>query len=202
MSGFTEDAIALPGHVLQPKNLAPDFVAGKGTYLSDNGELRSSIVGKVKIDDNVVSVVAHASSSSSAQDRSIDVSDRVHGRVVKVMTNQVIVEVLAVNNIELRTASKGVIRREDVRTTETDQILMQDCFRPGDIVIAAVTSLGDQRQMYLSTADSSLGVRFANSKSSNTALIAISSSKMKDPVTGVEETRKVALEPLEQGKLE
>ena len=139
MSGFTEDAIALPGHVLQPKNLAPDFVAGKGTYLSDNGELRSSIVGKVKIDDNVVSVVAHASSSSSAQDRSIDVSDRVHGRVVKVMTNQVIVEVLAVNNIELRTASKGVIRREDVRTTETDQILMQDCFRPGDIVIAAVT---------------------------------------------------------------
>jgi exosome complex RNA-binding protein Csl4 len=43
------------------------------------------------------------------------------------------------------------------------QVVMYDCFRPGDIVRAKVLSLGDARSYHLSTADNSLGVVRAKS---------------------------------------
>lgn len=43
------------------------------------------------------------------------------------------------------------------------QVVMYDCFRPGDVVRAKVLSLGDARSYYLTTADNSLGVVHAKS---------------------------------------
>jgi exosome complex RNA-binding protein Csl4 len=40
---------------------------------------------------------------------------------------------------------------------------MYDCFRPGDIVLADVLSLGDARSYFLSTAKNELGVVHAKS---------------------------------------
>jgi hypothetical protein len=45
------------------------------------------------------------------------------------------------------------------------QVVMYDCFRPGDVVRAQVLSLGDARSYYLTTADNSLGVVHAKSLS-------------------------------------
>lgn len=43
------------------------------------------------------------------------------------------------------------------------QVVLPQCFRPGDIVCAAVISLGDARSYYLSTAQNELGVVYARS---------------------------------------
>ncbi len=43
------------------------------------------------------------------------------------------------------------------------QVIMYDCFRPGDIVRAEVLSLGDVRSYFLTTAKNELGVVFARS---------------------------------------
>lgn len=41
------------------------------------------------------------------------------------------------------------------------QVVIYDCFRPGDLVTAEVLSLGDARSYYLSTAKNELGVVYA-----------------------------------------
>ena len=50
-----------------------------------------------------------------------------------------------------------MIRREDVRQTEKDRVELSKCFRPSDIVLATIISLGDQSNYLLSTAGDYLG---------------------------------------------
>ena len=107
------------------------------------------------------------------------------------MLNQVSCEILTVNETELRYTARGVIRREDVRVTETDQLHMQECFRPGDIVRAVIISLGDARQYFMSTASEDSGVCFAYSKEGH-MMQPLSWKEMQDPVTNTKEARKVA----------
>ncbi len=52
-------------------------------------------------------------------------------------------------------------RQYDVRDTERDKVVLQESFRPGDIVRARVISLGDARSYMLSTAAVDLGVVYA-----------------------------------------
>ncbi|SPO21303.1 related to CSL4 - exosome core component [Ustilago trichophora] len=114
---------------------------------------------------------------------------------------------------------QGVVRSQDVRSTEKDKVKLADCFRPGDIVRAQVISLGDARSYYLSTEGNNLGVIYATSatSASSTAaegegegantmtglggagwnisgnpMVPISWNQMIDPVTGVVENRKCA----------
>ncbi|GAC99446.1 likely exosome component Csl4p [Pseudozyma hubeiensis SY62] len=108
---------------------------------------------------------------------------------------------------------QGVVRSQDVRSTEKDKVKLADCFRPGDIVRATVISLGDARSYYLSTAGNSLGVIYALSATSAGAgagegavsgvggagwnvhgnpMVPISWNQMIDPVTGTVENRKCA----------
>lgn len=54
-------------------------------------------------------------------------------------------------------------RSQDVRATQIDQVCLPDSFRPGDLVIAEVISLGDVRSYYLTTAKNELGVVYATS---------------------------------------
>ena len=61
-----------------------------------------------------------------------------------------------------------MIRREDVRQTEKDRVELSKCFRPSDIVLATIISLGDQSNYLLSTAGDSLGtVNRKNTKDVN-----------------------------------
>lgn len=114
---------------------------------------------------------------------------------------------------------QGVVRSQDVRSTEKDKVKLADCFRPGDIVRATVISLGDARSYYLSTAGNTLGVIYAVSATSagsggaageadgtpavtgvggagwnvnGNPMVPISWNQMIDPVTGVVENRKCA----------
>lgn len=66
-------------------------------------------------------------------------------------------------SIDIGENFKGIIRSQDVRSTERDKIKIQECFKPGDIVRAIIISLGDGSNYYLSTANNELGVIYSKS---------------------------------------
>lgn len=86
---------------------------------------------------------------------------------------------------------QALIRKEDVRAVEKDRVVMEDMFRVGDIVRGSVISLGDQSFYYLTTARNDLGVVMARSEAGN-MMYPVSWREMRDPVTGIGESRKVA----------
>ena len=91
---------------------------------------------------------------------------QIIGRVTRVTPRQATVSILVVNDIPCGgalghgagargnhaagegidgTDFQGVIRAQDVRSTEKDSVVLKECFRPGDIIRATVISLGDAR---------------------------------------------------------
>ncbi|BDD54867.1 exosome 3'-_5 exonuclease subunit ski4 (Csl4) [Monascus purpureus] len=86
---------------------------------------------------------------------------------------------------------QALIRKEDVRAVEKDRVVMDEMFRVGDIVRGSVISLGDQSFYYLTTARNDLGVVMARSEAGN-MMFPVSWKEMRDPATGVGESRKVA----------
>ena len=69
--------------------------------------------------------------------------------------------------------------------------MLYECFRPGDVVTAKVISLGDAQSYYLSTAEDTLGVVYAESEGGK-ELVPASWTEMVCAETGVKELRKVA----------
>ncbi|KAL8695717.1 MAG: hypothetical protein Q9224_003211 [Gallowayella concinna] len=130
------------------------------------------------------------------------VGDVVLGRVTRCMTRQVNVAISIVMNgrngdhgekrgMVCANEIQGVVRREDVRATEKEKVVVGEGFRVGDLVRAVVISLGDQSNYYLTTAKNELGVIMAKSEYGN-VMYPISWKEFKDPVTGGTESRKVA----------
>jgi len=197
--------IALPGQLLVEAREAQAHEVGIGAYKTSQGDVRSCQAGVV-IEENIQSATGRASirwsvvppsvTTGNLQtvlcDAALKVGDVVLSRVTHIMSNQVSCDIIAVDDMQLRTSARGVIRREDVRQTETDQASLLECFRPGDIVRAAIVSLGDSRQYFLSTADQDGGVRFAMSIDGN-VMQPVSWQQMRDPVSGLLEPRKVAV---------
>ncbi|ODQ79147.1 hypothetical protein BABINDRAFT_8742 [Babjeviella inositovora NRRL Y-12698] len=88
---------------------------------------------------------------------------------------------------------KGLIRSQDVRSTNRDAVKMIESFRPGDIVRALIISLGDGSNYYLSTARNDLGVVFAKAHSGAGGLMyAVDWQTMVCAQTGETELRKCA----------
>ena len=87
---------------------------------------------------------------------------------------------------------RAMIRKEDVRATEKDRVELYKCFRPGDIVLARVISLGDAGGGYLlTTAENSLGVVIAKSEAGS-IMVPVSWTEMQCPSSYTVEERKVA----------
>uniref|UniRef100_I3M874 Exosome component 1 n=4 Tax=Marmotini TaxID=337730 RepID=I3M874_ICTTR len=80
----------------------------------------------------------------------------------------------------------------DVGTIVTCKVEIYKSFRPGDIVLAKVISLGDAQSNYLlTTAENELGVVVAHSES-GVQMVPISWCEMQCPKTHTKEFRKVA----------
>lgn len=167
MAGFV-----MPGDIIGE---ATSFECGIGTYESE-GMIRASLLGKLNLISSLNNKtrvdVIHA--DHGKKDIAIEVGDKVLCRVVRLAMNQAIVEILSVTNRMLNEFPKAIIRREDIRLSEIDQLIIHECFRPGDIVHAVVISLGDARQYYLSTAEVEYGVWLAKSEKSGEILVPIS----------------------------
>uniref|UniRef100_A0A3B5QI41 Exosome component 1 n=1 Tax=Xiphophorus maculatus TaxID=8083 RepID=A0A3B5QI41_XIPMA len=102
------------------------------------------------------------------------------------------VHILYVGSTPLKDRFRGTIRKEDVRESEKDKVDIYKSFRPGDIVLAKVISLGDVQSTYLlTTAENELGVVVAHSEA-GAQMIPISWREMQCPQTNAKEFRKVA----------
>lgn len=123
-----------------------------------------------------------------------DVDRTVTVRVVKVTPRAAHTEILLCDGVPLVDLFKGTIRQQDVRQTEVDKVEIYRCFRPGDIVVAEVISLGDRHSYFLSTAKNELGVVHAEGPA-GVPMLPISWQEMQCPKTKTREFRKVAKQP-------
>ena len=180
--------IVTPGEQLLTSS--SNINCGNGTYIDEDGVLRASIFGSIERGlDNSISVI---SSNKLIKNRNVvvNVDDIVICRVIKITMMQATVDILSVDGIDLLQSSKGIIRREDVRLSEIDKIIMQDCFLPGDIIRAIVISLGDAKQYYLSSAAVEFGVIHALSLNTKSIMKVLSWKEIQCPKSNIKEFRK------------
>ncbi|NXG44435.1 EXOS1 protein, partial [Psilopogon haemacephalus] len=170
---------------------AEEATAGSGTYIR-HGFIFSSLAGcmeKTSEDGGlpVVSVVRDAESQLLP-----DVGAVVTCKVCSINSRFAKVHILYIGSVPLKSTFRGTIRREDIRATEKDKVEVYKSFRPGDIVLAKVISLGDAQSNYLlSTAENELGVVVARSEA-GVQMVPISWCEMQCPKTHTKDFRKVA----------
>ncbi|EST06623.1 Exosome complex component CSL4 [Kalmanozyma brasiliensis GHG001] len=241
-STSTSGRLLLPGQPLSVKSTSKSQLdLGTGTYARGDYVLSSLVGYESRTPSSSKTIKSEKLSISGVENRFVVPSpdSTVIARVTRVTPRQAYLSILIVDGLPCGSSSstsstfvqsglgnhaagegegvdfQGVVRSQDVRTTEKDKVKLADCFRPGDIVRATVISLGDARSYYLSTAGNSLGVIYATSASSAGATKAdgeggitgvggagwsisgnqmtpISWNQMIDPTTGVVENRKCA----------
>lgn len=182
---------------------------GVGTY-SKRGHVYASAVGKLILTDApsehddannnsnssappIVSVQL-APGRQYASTKVLNVGQIVLGKVTRVVLNQAVVEIVAAESVgALRNFThEGSIRRDDVRAGASEEVQLYDNFRPGDVVLCRILSLGDSRRYYLSTAEPELGVVRATCQTSGKRMVPVSWKEMECPETKVKEYRKCA----------
>ena len=121
------------------------------------------------------------------------VGDIVTAKVVSVNPRFAKVQIECIRDITLKESFRAQIRKEDIREFEKDKIEMYKSFRPSDIILARVLSLGEASSGYLlSTAENELGVVIAKSEQSGVNMIPVSWTEMQCPKTYNKEFRKIA----------
>lgn len=196
--------IIVPGDII---GSIDHYHAGIGTYIRGDN-IHASIVGSVVIEkhqngDSSNGIVIKENDSIHiislkgyiATESVLNITDEVICRVTGISLYQVSVSILYVRDRELKKRANGVIRKEDIRSTEIDKVIIHECFRAGDIIKARILSYGDARQYYLSTSEDNLGVIYAKSQSSKHKLMKMiddNYSEMIDEETKTIEKRKVA----------
>lgn len=181
--------VVFPGDALGPSNR---FSAGAGTYVRD-GTVRASICGVRSVlpasagGEGTLVVRREGGEEGVA---TIAVGCTVLCKVLRLTKLAAHVEILVAEGRPLAAPFSGIIRKENVRAGDVDGVRMEEAFAPGDLVQAAVASLGDSRSYFLTTAAAELGVVAAKSESGAT-LTAVSYDKMAD-AAGNTEKRKVA----------
>lgn len=130
----------------------------------------------------------------TAHSQVLSVGQTVLGRILRVNMQQAAVEIVAAGNIHgtLKDVRSGVIRKEDVKSGPTEDVLIYDSFRPGDVVLAKVISLGDSKRYFLSTAEPELGVIRARCSTSGNYMVPVNYKEMECPETKAREPRKCA----------
>lgn len=113
-------------------------------------------------------------------------------KVIKITQWFAKVKILCVDSHVLSHEVEGMIRSQDVRATEIDKVKIEESFRPNDIVLAQVLSLGDSRNYFLTTAKNELGVTYAYSLACGAPMIPVSWKEMMCSKTKTRELRKVA----------
>jgi exosome complex component CSL4 len=207
--------VSLPGDVL---GSTTTHLAGPGTHVFET-KVCASIIGSVSTipapstSGKPTLTIPRTPSNPSSQHLKVStlpaLNSTVICRITRVQQRQASASILLVDpspttlvpesltHLTTTTASSediyfsAVLRREDIRLTEKDKIVMNDSFRVGDIVRATVISLGDEKNYYISTGGNEFGVVIASSEEGN-AMVPASWKEMKDAVTGKVELRKVA----------
>lgn len=172
-----------------------EAVAGSGTHVTGE-HICASLVG------TVLRVPPEAAASDQkdvlhvfrrgAQLGTPKIGDIVTAKVTRINPRLASLDVLCIGDAPLDSTFTGSIRKQDVRATEVDTVTIADSFRPGDLVLAEVLSLGDSRSYFLGTARNELGVVHARHMASGVPMVAHSWQEMRCPQTQGLEKRKVA----------
>ena len=170
--------------------------AGDGTYIR-GGNVHASAVGKLSLvaagDGAFVANVALEGDRQYASSQVLSVGQVVLGRVVRVITQQAFVEIVSADVTgPLKERHSGSIRKEDVRAGATEEVEIYGSFRPGDIVLCRIISLGDSRRYFLTTNETELGVIRATCSSCRENMAPLNWKEMECPSCKQKELRKCA----------
>mmetsp|Transcript_11914 Transcript_11914/g.18415 ORF Transcript_11914/g.18415 Transcript_11914/m.18415 type:complete len:235 (+) Transcript_11914:272-976(+) len=191
--------------------------AGKGTYVR-GGHVYASAVGTLTLqpsqnngdnDDDKQKQVINVELRQGrhyASSKVLTVGTLIVGRVSRVMMQQAIIDMVAAEGIgslvvpssggagQPQQQPEGVIRKEDVRSQKSTEetLSMENCFRPGDIVLCRILALGDTRKFLCTTGETELGVLQALSSVSGAPMNPISWNEMQCPLSLAKESRKCA----------
>lgn len=128
-----------------------------------------------------------------ASSQTLSIGSVVLCKVGRITNQQALCDIVASEDVGvLREHHGGLIRKEDVRLGATEEVKIHESFRPGDVVLARIISLGDSRRFFLSTAENDLGVLRAVCSSSGKIMAPVSWKEMECPDTKVRERRKCA----------
>ncbi|XP_065583483.1 exosome complex component CSL4-like, partial [Artemia franciscana] len=165
--------------------------AGSGTYLR-HGYIYSSLVGKVHLTKGPVTDT-HVVEVFSGKELTVVPSpgDVVTVRISQVTQRYAKCQILCIRDVELSESFSGLLRKEDVQAEQKDKVEMYKSFRPGDIVLSKVVSIGDSQSYLLTTAEDELGVVIAYGEG-GVPMVAIGWQEMQCPKTFQKENRKVA----------
>jgi exosome complex RNA-binding protein Csl4 len=130
----------LPGTILFNIN-TDHLVPGQGVYILNN-KVYSTILGKVHLDGKVLNVVAKTTLISPIA----KIADNIVGRVIKISSNQVTIELISHNGI-------GIINSDKICSTP---MTPGDAFAANDLVFATV--IGISHQVLLTTIPIECGV--------------------------------------------
>ncbi|CAF0917924.1 unnamed protein product [Didymodactylos carnosus] len=191
----------VPGDRLCPADSARP---GPGTY-EKQGCIFASIAGSIKLNlsENELGAVSHNKNTSNNEKPIITVVREEHQlavptvgllaycKITHVSPRFVRCNMFAINNQPLKSICHGMIKREAIDSNNKDTVECSQKFRPDDIVIARIISLGDSNSYLLSTAEPELGVVAARTSTGET-LVPVACCKMRCPKTNIIESRKVA----------
>lgn len=189
---MADQVMALPGQLIGPTDA---HNVGTGTHIFGDS-LYASIAGPLTSTPSTTkgSKVPTASIARSTGILLPEVGTIILGKITRTNPRQANLSILALGSTGehvCRDPFPAQIRQQDIRATEIDRVKVAESFRVGDVVRAAVISLGDERSYYLSTAKNELGVVMAMSEWGN-QMYPISWKEFQDPQTGMKESRKVA----------
>ena len=179
--------IRLPGDdiSISQYNLPP---TPEGSHIT-NHTLRSSLAG---------TVAQSAIQTPLPRPKLPTITSIVLCRIARLSVRQATVAILSVDGLPLASYTdhddntfNGVIRKQDIRATEKDKVVVAESFSVGDVVRAEVISLGDERNYYLSTARNELGVVMAKMDDGGVGM-PISWREVAEDGTGRRVGRKVA----------
>ncbi len=182
---MNRNRIYMPGEIICSANQKK---AGRGTY-QDGNDIKAAIIGKQALIESEVILVSLYNDEDQPELR---VGSLILGEVVRIKEDRAILKILKIDNKRFNGQLEGVIRKQNARAHEVDKLNMNECFLPGDRVLARMISLGDSRTVLLSTAEDNLGVVFASSKESGKLMIPLSFDEMLCLQSGLKEKRIVA----------
>ena len=187
---LSNKTMALPGQLLGPSK---SHIIGEGTHL-EGSNIYASIAGPITTIPSTAKSTPPTLSIPRPNRLLPEVGTLVIGKITRTNPRQASLSILALGSngaSVLKEPLPALIRQQDIRATEVDKVKVNESFRVGDVVRAAVISLGDERAYYLGTARNELGVVMAWSQGGN-AMVPVSWREFVDERRGVREGRKVA----------
>ncbi len=191
---YTGTKVAPGDKVGDRKKLDP----GAGCYIRGD-DIIATAVGTVSLSEPTAHCKQHVVSieleegRTFASSQTLSIGSIILCKVGRITNQQAMVDIVASEDVgALREHHGGLIRKEDIRLGATEEVKIYESFRPGDVVLARIISLGDSRRFYLSTAENELGVLRAICASSGKIMAPISWKEMECPETKIRERRKCA----------